>query len=143
MFGFSGLGHAQTLSTYLERSWKGSFKESSELFVGGDYSMSYSMYNVQADDVYNTFSATMSGTINIDGYLYTSVWAITGSVSSNYTVYLNYSYTISADQLPNGLYWIYDSLSGTLYEDIDHPGNYIIHGTKPNSNGVFEIVTYY
>lgn len=133
---------AQSNSDYLEHHWYGYYEEPSDLFENNKYTMVYEMYDVVYDDIYNTFSATMYGSINIDGSVYGSTWKINGSMDGNYNVYLNYNYTINSDPLPDDLYWIYDNLSGTLYSDETHPGEYVIKGYKSSTGGTLEIVTY-
>ena len=129
-------------SSYFENKWYGFYEDYSDVFEGGTYYMTYEMYDVVYDNVYNTFTATMYGKISIDGYNYGATWKINGSMSADFSVYLNYNYYISSDQLPSGLYWIYDNLTGTIYENEQHLGYYIIKGGKPGSSCKFEIGTY-
>lgn len=129
-------------SAYFEHRWYGFYEDYSDVFEGGTYYMTYEMYDVVYDNAYNTFTATMNGKINIDGYNYVAIWKVNGSMSADFSVYLNYNYTVSSDQLPSGLYWIYDNLTGTIYENELHPGYYIIKGGKPGSSCKFEIGTY-
>lgn len=84
----------------------------------------------------------MYGSIHIDGSVYGSTGKISGSMDGNYNVYLNYSYTISSDQLQNNLYWMYDNLAGTLHSNETNPGKYVIKGYKASTGGTLEIVSY-
>ena len=134
---------AQSLAEYLERDWHGFYKGYSDVFTDGEYYLQYQMFNVIASDVDNSFTATMTGVINIEGTLYNATWAVTGSITSDYNVYLNYNYTVSSDALPEGLTWIYGNLTGELYSDSESEGDLIIKGTSGISAGdSFELVTF-
>lgn len=134
--------NAQGMSSYLEHHWYGWYTETSTTFVGDQYTMYYEMYDVVYDNTYNTFTATMYGSIKIDDVNYATTWKINGKMDGDYNVQLNYSYKLSADELPQGLYWIYDNLSGKLYTDSNHSGEYLISGYKPGTDGKFELSTY-
>ncbi len=130
-----------TISEVVETRWSGYLKGYYEGFEDPNYYMTFTISDMDYNDVDDIFTCSVVNVINIDYVRYSCTDHMTGKFDvDNFSLTFNYSYSTSVDQLPNELYWIHNNLSGTLFRDAEHEGYFVIEGSSDDSS--FSICNY-
>lgn len=84
----------------------------------------------------------MKSEINVENTIYRNVDFMTCYMNpEDYTFSMTNTYNSSHDEIPNGLYWIHDDLSGMLYAYDTYEGYFILSGEASSGNS-FELGNY-
>ncbi|MBN2729618.1 MAG: hypothetical protein JXR53_10380 [Bacteroidales bacterium] len=136
----------QTIEDVMESSWDGTSRSRSELTESGYFYCSQYMYNVEYDASDDTFTAIMKTVFTLDGAEYISKSSVSGSVDpDDFSVVIKPEYDLYNDALPNGLYWISETIYLQLYNDGDHDGYFLLSGQSSGMNysdELFELGNY-
>lgn len=136
----------QTIEGVMESSWDGTSRSRSELTESGYFYCSQYMYNVEYDASDDTFTAIMKTVFTLDGTEYISKSSVSGSVDpDDFSVVIKPEYDLYNDALPNGLYWISETVYLQLYNDGDHDGYFLLSGQSSGMNysdELFELGNY-
>jgi len=130
----------------MESNWKGGSVAKTDLTESGYFVCIEKLYGIVFDESDNTFSGYSRTEFTYDYQTYVAITKISGKYDeSDYSVVIKTDYSVSKDELPDGLYWIDTTIYLTLYSDEDHPGYYLLSGKTSGmsySDELWEVSNY-
>jgi len=127
---------AQSVEEVFESYWEGGSKSLSNL-TDDDYVIAQiTMYDVEYNSSYDTFTATMTTNYTFGDDSYSCKTRVKGKYfSSSSKVTIEHDKTLDYDYLPEGLYWTHPDVYLTIYNDTDCDGYFGMVGQSEGQSG--------